>query len=300
MTSIRGRLCRIFNKVLVAPKLGPNLSVAKARRGMEALAGFARPPSNTRVEKVTLGGMAAEWVSRNAPQDDKVILYLHGGGYSICSPRTHRELAAYISGYSGAGVLVPDYRLAPEHPFPCALEDARAAYHWLLEKGLRSDRIAIAGDSAGGGLSLATALSLRDAGEPLPASIACISPWTDLALTGESLTTRAARDPMLNMPSLERSAAGYVGSADPRSPGISPLYADLSGLPPLLVHVGTDEMLYDDAIRLAKKAENDHVDVTLKVYDRLWHVFHLYARLMPEARSALADFGAFMARHWVN
>jgi epsilon-lactone hydrolase len=300
MTSIRGRLCRIFNKVLVAPKLSPNLSVAKARRGMEAVAGFARPPSNTRVEKAALDGMAAEWVCRNAPHEDRAILYLHGGGYSICSPRTHRELAAYISGFSGAGVLVPDYRLAPEHPFPCALEDARAAYRWLLEKGLRPDRIAIAGDSAGGGLSLATALSLRDAGEPPPASIACISPWTDLALTGESLTTRAARDPILNLPSLKRSAAGYVGSADPRSPGISPLYADLSGLPPLLVHVGSDEMLYDDSIRLVKKAENDHVDATLQVYDRLWHVFHLYARIMPEARNALADFGSFMARHWVN
>lgn len=298
MPSIRSRLCRVFNKALVAPKLSPNLSVEKARKGMEALAGFARLPSDSRVERVAVDGMAAEWVCRNAPREDAVVLYLHGGGYTICSPRTHRELAAYISGCSGARVLVPDYRLAPEHPFPCALEDALAAYHWLLAGGLRPDRIAIAGDSAGGGLSLATALSLRDAGEPLPASIACISPWTDLALTGGSLTTRAARDPMLNLPSLKTSAAGYVGDADPRSPGISPLYADLNGLPPLLVHVGTDEMLYDDALRLAKKAENDHVDVTLQVYDRLWHVFHLYARIMPEARSALTDFGSFMARHW--
>jgi acetyl esterase/lipase len=266
----------------------------KARKGMEDIAKFSRLPPNTRVEQVTFDGISAEWVYGENAQDDRVILYLHGGGYNICSPNTHRELVARIAGHCSAKALVPDYRLAPEHPFPCALEDALFAYRWLLRRGLTGHQIALAGDSAGGGLSLATALSLRDAGDPLPASIACISPWADLAMTGGSIEANSTVDPMLNASILRKWADNYIDTGDHRSPLVSPLYADLNGLPPLLIHVGTQEVLIDDSMRLVKKAEDDNVDVTLQVYDQLWHVFHLNARLMPEARGAVSEFALFI------
>ena len=300
MLSIRSRLCRVLTKLLVAPKFDPNIPIEKARKGMEDLTKFAHLPSNTKVEQVIIDGIAAEWVYGNSAKEDKVVLYLHGGGYNMCSPNTHRELAAHISNYSGARVLVPDYRLAPEHPFPCGLEDATSAYRWLLGRGFSGENIAIAGDSAGGGLSIATAILLRDTGDPPPASIACISPWTDLALTGDSIKTNSKVDPMLNVESLKAKADNYAGNADPRSPLISPLYADLSGLSPLLIHVGSDELLFQDSVRIAKKAENAGVSVSLKIYDHLWHVFHLNAKLMPEAKSALADFGSFITKHFGN
>lgn len=298
MPSIRSSICRILTKTLFAPKFNPNMPLDKAREGMEDITRFSRIPPNTQVEQETFDGISAEWVFREKAPEDRVVLYLHGGGYNVCSPNTHRELAARIALHCSAKALVPDYRLAPEHPFPCALEDALFAYRWLLGRGLKGHQISIAGDSAGGGLSLATAISLRDEGDPLPASIACISPWTDLALTGDSLKANSNVDPMLNASILKIWADNYVGNEDPLSPLISPLYASFKDLPPLLIQVGTDELLVDDSMRLAKKAENDNVDVTLQVYDKLWHVFHLSARLMPEAKSAVSEFAAFIAKHF--
>ncbi len=298
MPSIRSRLCRILTKTLVAPKFNPNVPLEKARKGMEDVAKLSRLPPKTQVEQVAFGGISAEWVFREKAPEDRVVLYLHGGGYNVCSPNTHRELAARIALHCSAKALVPDYRLAPEHPFPCALEDALSAFRWLLGRGLKGHQIAIAGDSAGGGLSLATAISLRDEGDPLPASIACISPWTDLTMTGNSIEANANVDPMLNASILKMWADNYVGTGDPRSPLVSPLYADLNGLPPLLIHLGTQEVLIDDSMRLVKKAEADDVDVTFQVYDQLWHVFHLNARLMPEAKSAVLEFAVFIANHF--
>jgi acetyl esterase/lipase len=282
----------------VAPKFNPNKTIDETRKGMESLSKLASLPSKTKVEKITFNSISAEWICANEAHEDRVILYLHGGGYNFCSPNTHRELAAYISIASAAKVLLPDYRLAPEHPFPSALEDATSAYRWLLDTGLTGKNIAIAGDSAGGGLSIATSISLRDAGDPSPASIACISPWTDLEMSGNSIKTHSGIEPMLNLQSMKIMASNYIGDGDPRSPLISPIYADLKGISPFLIHVGSDEMLLDDSTRIAEKAKNAGVDVTLKIYDQMWHVFHLNARFMPEAKNAIEDLGSFIRKNF--
>ncbi|GAB6907562.1 Acetyl-hydrolase [Desulfosarcina cetonica] len=298
MPSLRATLCRLITKYGISPKLNKIDSIDETRKKMEKIAKFAKLPPGTQVEKITIDGMAAEWIAANTVREDIVILYLHGGGYNVCSPNTHREFAAHISKASGAKVLLIDYRLAPEHPFPAALQDATAAYRWLLNQGLKGKRIAIAGDSAGGGLTLTTAISIRDAGIPLPSSIACISPWTDLMFTGNSIKTNSKIDPLVTARGGKIMAENYIGDHDPRNPLISPLYAEMSGLPPILIHVGTDEMLLDDSKRIAKKAEDAGVNVTLKIYDKLWHVFHLNVNAMPEAKTAVAEFGAFIAEHF--
>jgi epsilon-lactone hydrolase len=284
----------------MAPIFNPNKSIAETRRGMERLSKFTSLPSKTRVSKIQLNGISAEWIYGEVACKDNVILYLHGGGYNICSPNTHRETAAHIANASNAKVLLPDYRLAPEHPFPSALQDATEAYRWLLRSGFKSGQIALAGDSAGGGLAIATALALREAGDPPPAAIACISPWTDLALTGESIQTKAQADPLLNPPSLRRMAANYFGDRNPCAPLISPVYADLRDISPMLIQVGSDEILLDDSTRMARTAAAAGVRVTLKVYSQLWHVFHFNAKFMPEAKAAIAELGMFIRAHFTK
>jgi len=298
MLSLRGRFCRYLTKYIIAPKFDPNKSVDEIRNIMESLTKYAKLPSNITVERLDLNGIAAEWIYTDEMRGNKAVLFLHGGGYNICSLNTHREIAAFIADASGAKVLLTDYRLAPEHPFPAALEDATSAYRWLLEVGYNGKHIALAGDSAGGGLAIATANSLRDAGDPPPASIVCMSPWTDLSLTGESIKSKSKIDPMIDVASVRVMAENYVGDGDPRNPLISPLYADLRDLPPMLIHVGSDEILLDDSIRIAKKAEDAGVDVTLKIYQQLWHAFHLNAKIMPEAKSAVGDIGIFIQEHF--
>ncbi len=300
MPSLRSKFCRFLTRVFMAPIFDPNKSIEETRRGMERLSKFTSLPSKTRVTKIQLNGISAEWIYGEAARKDSVILYLHGGAYNICSPNTHRETAAHIAHASGAQVLLPDYRLAPEHPFPSALQDATEAYRWLLDSGFKSGHIALAGDSAGGGLAIATALALREAGVSPPAAIACISPWTDLALTGESIKTKAQADPLLNLPVLKRMAANYFGDRNPRSPLISPIYADLREISPLLIQVGSDEILLDDSTRMAREASAAGVRVTLKIYSQLWHVFHFNAKLMPEAKAAIAELGAFIQAHFTE
>jgi len=270
------------------------------RREIANLTKLAGIPSKTQSEKIKINNCSARWVWADDAREDRVVLYLHGGGYNICSGHTHRELAAYISIASGAKVLLPDYRLAPEHPFPGALDDATSIYRWLLGHGLSGRDIALAGDSAGGGLAVAAAISLRDAGDSLPSSIVCLSPWTDLKMSGKSVSTHAQIDPMLNLASMQLMASNYIGENDPGNPLISPLYADMQRIPPLLIHVGSDEMLLDDATRLAAKAERAGVAVTLKIYDRMWHVWHLFAKLMPEAKQAVRELGGFIQKHFEN
>lgn len=300
MPSLRSKFCRFLTRAFMAPIFNPNKSIAETRRGMERLSKFTSLPSKTRVSKIQLNGISAEWIYGDVAYKDNVILYLHGGGYNICSPNTHRETAAHIANASNAKVLLPDYRLAPEHPFPSALQDATEAYRWLLRSGFKSGQIALAGDSAGGGLAIATALALREAGDPPPAAIACISPWTDLALTGESIQTKAQADPLLNPPSLRRMAANYFGDRNPCAPLISPVYADLRDISPMLIQVGSDEILLDDSTRMARTAAAAGVRVTLKVYGQLWHVFHFNAKFMPEAKAAIAELGMFIRAHFTK
>jgi acetyl esterase/lipase len=190
-----------------------------------------------------------------------------------------------------------DYRLAPEHPFPAAVEDATAAYRWLVSRGTDPAHIAIAGDSAGGGLTLATLIALRDAGDPLPAAAACLSPWVDLEGVGASMTSKAAVDPFVRKEMIEFMAQQYLGGRDLRTPLAAPLYADLQGLPPLLIQVGTAEVLLDDATRIAERARAAGVEVSLEVWDDMIHVWQLFAPMLPEGQQAIERIGAFIRAH---
>jgi len=222
------------------------------------------------------------------------VLYLHGGGYVIGSPRSHRHLAAAIASAGQATGLLLDYRLAPEHPFPAAVEDATAAYRWLLEQGIAPGHVVIGGDSAGGGLTVATLVALRDAGVPRPAAGVCISPWTDLTFGGASYRTRAQSDPIVSRPGIDGMAQAYLGATPPRTPLASPLFADLRGLPPLLIQVGSDEVLLDDATELADRAKAAGVDTTLEVWDRMIHVWHWFLPMLDEAQAAIDGIGRFV------
>ncbi|MEW6211687.1 MAG: alpha/beta hydrolase [Acidobacteriota bacterium] len=251
-------------------------------------------PQDVRVEPVTANGVRAEWVKAADASDERVILYLHGGGYIVGSPTSHRHLVAELSRASLSAALSVDYRLAPEHPFPSAVEDAVSAYRWLINTGVASERIVIAGDSAGGGLTVATMVSLRDQSVALPAGGVCISPWTDLTLTAESYKAKAAADPMINRDQLAMMAAAYLGGADARTPLASPLFADLRRLPPLLVHVGSDEVLLDDSLLLAERASLAGVDTTLEVWDDMIHVWHFFHPMLKAARDAIESAAQFV------
>jgi acetyl esterase/lipase len=251
-------------------------------------------PEGTTVTKVDAGGVPAEWVVAAEADDNRVILYLHGGGYSLGSLDSHRRLVAHLSIEAKARVLNVDYRLAPEHPYPAAVHDAVAAYRWLLGQGVGADRVAISGDSAGGGLTLATLLALKDAGDPLPAAAVPLSPWTDLEGTGDSMRSRAAVDLMIQPARLKETADLYANGADLRQPQLSPLHGDYAGLPPMLIQVGDAEVLLDDATRVASIAEAAGVDVTLEVWDEMPHVFQAFVGLLPESDDAVARIGQFV------
>jgi len=279
--------------------LDPQLSIQEQRRRIETLARLIiRLPKGVTKESVRAGKVEAEWVVPVKSNADTAVLYLHGGGYTLCSPATHRGLTGAIALACKSRMLVPNYRLAPEHPFPAALEDAIATYRWLLAQGLAPHHIAIGGDSAGGGLTLATALCLRDSGDPLPAALFLLSPWTDLTFSGESHNTRRAVDPIFGgeSKSKEPFAPAYLGQETPSNPLISPLLADLRGLPATLIHVGDDEILLDDSTRLGEKMEAAGVDVRIRVWDGLWHVFQAFVPFLPEARQSVAEIGEFIRR----
>ena len=241
-----------------------------------------------------VGGVPAYWLAAGAADPSRVVLYLHGGSYAAGGLATHRDITGRLSRAGSCRVLLLLYRLAPEHPFPAPVEDALAAYRALLLSGVDPARLVLVGDSAGGGLALALLMALRDAHEPLPAGAVVMSPWTDLASTAPSLRTKADIDPWLVAESVPREAAVYLAGADPRDPLASPLYGDLSGLPPLLVHVGEDEILLDDAVRVAEEARRAGVLTTLKVWPGMWHVFQLFAGQIADARIALDEIGRFI------
>jgi acetyl esterase/lipase len=273
-------------------------SPEEMRAGLEAMAGtFALEP-DVRVEPTTVAGMRAEWITTPAASPAHVILYLHGGGYVVGSLATHRDLGARLGRAAGARLLAIDYRLAPEHPHPAAVEDAVAAYRALLAQDVAPERIAIAGDSAGGGLTLATLLALRDRDLPLPCCGVCFSPWVDLEATGASMD-EITNDPMLNRALILRFARFYLqGGVDPRTPLAAPLYADHAGLPPLLIQASRHEVLRDDAVRVAEKARAAGVDVAIELTDEVPHVWQIFASILPEAREALDRAGAFLRRRF--
>jgi acetyl esterase/lipase len=271
-------------------------SVARMRSDWDTAFGGTSAPATC--EQVVAGGVDSEWISpANAPKD-KAILYFHGGGFRIGSVASHRDLVAQIAVASGCRVLAINYRLAPEHRFPAALDDALAAYDWLLRQGLKPADIAFSGDSAGGNLALAAMLALRERKRPLPAAVALMSPWTDLAATGASYVSRAEADPIHQRPMILALAKNYLGGqGDPCDPLVSPLYADLTDLPPHLIQVGDRETVLDDSIMLADKARAAGVEVDLQVWDGMIHVFQMFGAELPEAHRAIAEIGRFLDRH---
>jgi monoterpene epsilon-lactone hydrolase len=254
-------------------------------------------PDDIDHQPVDAGGVSAEWICAPASRGDCAMLYLHGGCYGSGSIETHRDLMTRLAIAASMRVLGLNYRLAPEHPFPSAVEDAAAAYRCLLDTGIEPARIAIAGDSAGGGLALATTIASRDTGLPLPGAIVCLSPWIDLALTGASMVTKAGDDPIVSREMLRGWAKLYLGDNGARTPLASPLYADLHGLPPLLIQVGSAEVLLDDATRLAERASNPGVETTLELWPEMIHVWHTFAAILPEGRQAIARIGEFVRTH---
>lgn len=249
------------------------------------------------LEKIDAGGVPAVKFSAGKVDADRAILYLHGGGYVFGSPVSHRDLGEYLSKAARAAVYLLDYRLAPEHPFPAAVDDATAAYRWLLDQGFKPGNIAISGDSAGGGLTIATLLSIRSHKLPMPACAVPLSPWADLECTGETMITKAAVDPMVQRELTRQLSDLYVTDGNLRNPLASPVYGDLTGLPPLLIQVGERETLLADSTRLAENARKAGVPVTLEIEPGQIHVFQIFASRLDEAVAAIDRMGKFILQH---
>jgi acetyl esterase/lipase len=271
--------------------------VEDARKELVDLSNLVKIAKDVKLEFIKVDNIPAAWISTPETKNQYVILYLHGGGYMEGSIKTHQELVSRIARVAKARALMLDYRLAPENIFPAALDDAFAGYHWLIKnEKINPKNIIIAGDSAGGGLTIATLLKLRDSGSPLPAAAIGISPWTDLAMTGESLRKNAKKDVMLAYYNLYFMAFLYLDDVDPKNPLVSPLYADLKGLPPILIQVGDAEVLLDDSIRFADRAKKAGVNITLDIWKDMPHVFQSGASLAPEGQQAIDKMGIFIQK----
>lgn len=264
------------------------------RRDIDARSREYRLAPDVGVEPVTANGVRAEWTATPRDARDAALLYLHGGGYVIGSLDSHRHLAAEAGRAAGIAALALDYRLAPEHPFPAAVNDALAGYRFLLARGIGAERIAIAGDSAGGGLVVAAMLAIRNSGLAQPGCGWCISPWVDMEAIGDTMSSKAAADPTVQRAGILDMAGLYLNGADPRSPLAAPLYADLSDLAPLLIQVGACETLLDDALRLAKTAGAADVRVDLEIWPEMIHVWHLFHPELAAGRRAIEAGGEFI------
>jgi monoterpene epsilon-lactone hydrolase len=280
--------------------------LAERRARLDALSAHYTLPSDVRVEPFAAAGPTtsvaggasagapAEWTSTSDADPSRVILFLHGGGYVSGSIASHRHMIAEAGRQARARTLALEYRLAPEHPFPAALDDALAAYRFLLASGFSPASIMLAGESAGGGLALATLVSLRDAGEALPGAVWLSSPWVDLEMRGGTMQAKAALDPLIQRPYLQKLAAAYLAGADPRDPLVSPIHADLRGLPPILIEVGSSETLLDDAVGIAGVAGAAEVRTTLRIWPEMIHAWHFFFPEVADGRASLAVAGAFI------
>jgi epsilon-lactone hydrolase len=292
--SRRADLLRLALRAMKRRQSRRETPITIVRRRLKRIEPFVpRPPRGTQTTAIDAHGIDAVRIVVRLARNDRYVLYFHGGGYTMGTAPLYRDFTWRIGIAARACVLFFDYRLAPEHPFPAAVDDAAKVYRWLAGR-VDPQQIAFMGDSAGGGLLLATLYKLRDEGIALPRAAVAVSPWTDLALTGPSLQSNAAADPMLDVAKLPALANGYLAGTDPRNPYASPLYGDASGLPPTLIHVGSDEILRDDAVRMAHKLRSAGCDVEIEVWPRMPHAWHLYARIVPEGRHAIERIGAFL------
>ena len=291
--SLRALLVRLVVSQVMRPVLATPPTAANRQR-LEKLTALTWVPRGTKITEGQLGNVPVEWVANSTAGARGFVLYLHGGGYVTGSPRTHRGLTARIARDARVCVAVPDYRLAPEHAHPAAVDDALAAYKGLLDQGIPPHKIIIAGDSAGGGLSLALALRIKAAPLPQPAGLVLLSPWTDLTLAGSSMQSPQQKEWLLTKSFIVDAAQHYAAGQDPRQPTVSPLFADLTGLAAMLVQVGTEEVLLDDATRLSQAATGQGVPVTLQIWPKLWHVWQLHGGQMPEADRAIAAIAEFI------
>jgi acetyl esterase/lipase len=269
-------------------------SIEARRASLEFLTNLFETTQIYNRQSVDVDGVAAEWITIPGSLAKTTILYLHGGGYSGGSISTHRSLVAEISKAAQAKALVIEYRLAPEYCYPAPVEDALTAFHWLLSQGVPPEDIVVAGDSAGGGLALALLIALRDTGDQRPACAVCLSPWTDLTGSGESMFACAGKDLIIAPSAIKPAAELYLRGADPQSPLASPLYANLSDLPPILIQVGSDEVLLSDSTSFAERARRAELDITLEVWENMQHVWQFAARYLPEARQAIHRIGDFI------
>lgn len=275
----------------------PNQTVEQQRENEKKIVAMLPPPPGLQIETDDAQGVPVEWTTPPNLASDVVLFYLHGGGYCMGSIETHRGLVGRLAIAGGMKALSVAYRLAPEHPFPAAVDDAVQAYRWLRKKLGDAARIVVAGDSAGGGLAIATTLVLRDAGDVLPVALVCLSPSTDLAKEGASFKSRAGIDPLVTPEGSSVLADHYLAGADPRTPLASPLYADYAGLPPMLILVGTAEILHDDSVRLADRAREAGIEVELIVGEDMIHIWPFFAAIVPESREAIDRIGEYLRRN---
>lgn len=297
MPSFRARLTNAFLRLVVKPVWRPDLSIDELRsRAAKIDARLARGAPPIAIEETVTGGVPATWFGEPALAARGTILYLHGGAWVIHLPGVYRRFATLLSQLTGMRVLMPDYRLAPEHPFPAAIDDCFAAYGWLLDQGYAERPLVVAGDSAGGGLALVTLMRARSAVLPMPDCAVMLSPAADLTFSGPSVRYNADADPMFSSTSIDLLADKYCPGQDLRNPRLSPLFGSWDGLPPLLFHVGSTEMLLDDAVRAHDRARQAGVDATIEVYREVPHVFHVFAWL-PEAKAATRAIGAYITGH---
>ncbi len=284
-------------RTTLRPALSPKTPIKLQRFCSDAASAIVLGPHGYKTKKQIIAQVPTVHIQPKTTQSGRGILYLHGGGYVVGSSKSHTKLAAQIGHAAQAQVWLPEYRLAPEHPSPAALEDIIAVYKALLAQGQNPKKLMIAGDSAGGGLSLSTAIALRDAGLPLPAALVLLSPWVDLSLSGSTIKTHATQDAMLSKNWLAWCANNYCGQKSVTDPTCSPLYADLTGLPPILIHVGTEEVLLDDAKRLAEQAKKYDISTNLRVYDKVGHVFQFHAGILKESDDSIERIRQFIDKH---
>lgn len=294
MSSIRANLIRALSSAYVNRIDVADLDLVKLRRQWEILGRVMMTAIGVRVERDEINGLKAEWLTPKNRMDGKLLLYLHGGGYVVGGCDMHRQMVSHIARAGRVRTFLPEYRLAPEHKFPCAVDDAVEIYRALLDMGIRPVDIMFAGDSAGGGLCVATLLALRDAGDPLPAAAVLLSPFLDATGSGRSMQTRVDRDPWFHPDDLPVIADHYCEPHQRRFPLVSPVFADVEGLPPMLIQVGDDEILLSDSERLADECVAAGIDVQLEIWPEMFHVFQMFVGKMPESRRAIARIGEYI------